>query len=253
MISYSRKSIKIAEVYFSAELPVSLSDVDLLRFIGLLLPRDDQDKLNGHTILIDLTQDSESLLKQMDSGTRYEIRRAETKDSLNFEFLTTCTREDVDIFCDYYDVFAQFKSLRRIFRPRLYELAKCNLLVLSSAHDIHGNILVRHSYITTDDRAMLLYSASYFRSSDDGAYRAFIGRANRALHWKEMLMFKQRRISCYDWSGVDISKVASETTRITQFKQGFGGQIVPVYSSTEPRSVKGLLINTLFRLFSIRF
>jgi lipid II:glycine glycyltransferase (peptidoglycan interpeptide bridge formation enzyme) len=98
---------------------------------------------------------------------------------------------------------------------------------------------------------MMLYSGSRFRQFKDNSVRNLIGRANRLLHWYDMLMFKNRGILRYDMCGIDITQRTPETTRIAQFKRGFGGQIVPTCSETSPRSLKGTLVISILKACKI--
>jgi len=48
---------------------------------------------------------------------------------------------------------------------------------------------VWHAYILSGRTARLLHSGSCFRNRE-AHYRALVGRANRWLHWKDMLQLK---------------------------------------------------------------
>jgi len=248
MIVFSRKTIRIAEIYFTDSLPSSMPHVDLIRYGGILAPIDEANWKRSDTIIIDLSRVEDVLLNEMDSGTRYEIRRAQGKDSLNYIVLDTPSRSEVDSFCDYYDNFAKSKSLGPVFRPRLYALTLSNNLMLSCMCDSEGNALVQHAHLVMPERAMLLYSASQFREINDSAIRSLIGRANRLLHWRDIQTAKQRGIPIYDLCGVDVTNRTPETTRIASFKLGFGGNVVPSFSRTAPASIKGRLVNALLGL-----
>ena len=88
-------------------------------------------------------------------------------------------------------------------------------------------------YITDGFRARLLYSASHFRSYDKN-YRALIGRANRFLHWEDMVHLKKYGMSIYDMGGIGANSIAG-------FKKGFGGTEVTEYGRYEPRTLLGKL------------
>lgn len=74
---------------------------------------------------------------------------------------------------------------------------------------------------------LLLYSASLFRTSDHATDRAAAGRANRFLHWHDMLHFKMSGCATYDPGGIDVFGRSWETARIASFKRGFGGFVRP--------------------------
>lgn len=247
-VIFKRNTIKIGEMYFNEKPFPEILPVDLVRFVGVLHPSNESGWKKSDTLIIDLTKSEEVLLKEMDSGTRYEIRRAIDKDSLIHKIISTSEKTNIDIFCDYYDEFAQSKSLPSIFRHRLYALALNKNLLLSSISNSEGIILVQHAHLLTKERAMLLYSSSKYRDTVDKATRSLVGRANRLLHWKDMLFAKENQIRMYDMCGVDITNKNQETTKIAQFKLGFGGTIISCFSLTKSSSIKGLFVTKILRL-----
>ena len=58
-----------------------------------------------------------------------------------------------------------------------------------------------HSCICDDKNIRLLHSCSEFRETDT-AFRNAIGRANKYLHWKDMLYFINQHKEKYDWGGI---------------------------------------------------
>jgi lipid II:glycine glycyltransferase (peptidoglycan interpeptide bridge formation enzyme) len=110
--------------------------------------------------------------------------------------------------------------------------------------------MVFHTYIIAGNRARLAQSVSLFRMSDDGSFRNLTGRANRLLHWEDMLYFKRLGYSIYDFGGVNPDTANEETNAITRFKECFGGRRVVEYNSTAPASLKGLLYAAYRKLLS---
>lgn len=253
MITFSRSGIRIGEIYFSQKTYPKHDRVDLIRYVSVLQSGIDHGVSESNTLIIDLTKTEEVLLKEMDSGTRYEIRRAQGKDALSYAILSTENRVSIDNFCDYYDEFAKSKTLPPIFRPRLYALAECNILTLTSMSTPDGSVLVQHAHIVTHERAMLLYSASMFRESSDSMSRALVARANRLLHWCDMRTAREKGVLLYDMCGVDITNKTEETTNIAKFKLGFGGVTVPCYTMTKSASLKGIIVQGILRLLNKSF
>ena len=64
------------------------------------------------------------------------------------------------------------------------------------------------------------------RSTDDGERRSLIGRANRALHYLNMLNFKDRGITTYDLGGYALGTQDPELQEVNEFKDSFGGQLI---------------------------
>ncbi|MBA4317075.1 MAG: hypothetical protein C0412_01610 [Flavobacterium sp.] len=252
-IIYSRFGFRIEEVYFDeASLP-SAKSVDLTRFSCVLRPKEEAIWKKWQTIVIDLTLKPDDLLKAMDSGTRYEIRRAENKDNLTTVFSKTVTSQQVQSLCDFYDSFAATKFLKPIFRPRIKALARAKCLLLSEVRQIDGEVLVQHVHVWNGKNAVLLYSSSKFRDLQESSSRALIGRANRFLHWKDMLFFKSNGVDTYDLGGIDQSQSDTEVARITQFKMSFGGEVRPRYTRNQSSSLLGYITLAFFRAFSWSF
>lgn len=248
MIIFTRAFIRIAELYFQEKQPDSPTSVDWWHYVGVLSPKDPSLWRRSTTIVINLEKPEDILLKEMESGTRYEIKRALSKDSLKIIIQEQPTSAEVDTFCNDYDLFAQSKSLRPVYRPRMHSLNSRHNLLLSTACDAQGAPLVQHAHVLMPERTLLLYSASHFRAADDSATRSLIGRANRLLHWEDMRVSRQRGVPSYDFCGVDLENKSPETTRIAQFNKGFGGSVIPSYSRTQAASIKGLIARKLLDL-----
>ena len=75
----------------------------------------------------------------------------------------------------------------------------CFLLTKINSDDINGACY--HAYVYDNKYTRLLYSCSEFRSQDKEA-RNFIGRANKYLHWQDILFFKNNNLVCYDFGGI---------------------------------------------------
>lgn len=253
VIVFRRNGLRIGEFYFSNSPVQPPQKVDLFRIAGVLDPREPDKWKAANTLIINLTQGEEELFSQVQKTTRYEIRRALDKDELALTTYANPSLEEVAEFCDFYDEFAGSRSLRPIFRPRLYSLARANMLVLTSAGKQVETPLVWHAYVASQKRMMLLYSASLFRHTETSADRNLLGRANRCLHWKDILHAKKIGALLYDMGGIDIVGEDPQKARIAEFKRGFGGQVVATYFRTCPRSFKGRLVQRLLGLMSMQY
>jgi len=152
------------------------------------------------------------------------------------EFITD-PESRLDEFQAFYDAFAGEKSVAPSYRRWLVAACKARQLVLTSASR-NGEALVWHAYLTSGKAAWLQYTGSCFRNKEND-YRALVGRANRWLHWKEMLRFKEMGIERYDWGGLFEDESIPENAGINKFKKDFGGQPVRTYDCTLPVSLKG--------------
>ena len=120
-------------------------------------------------------------------------------------------------FCDFYDRFAAQKGLEMLDRSGLVRYASSGVLDLSQAKDPDGEVVVWHAHLLTQKRVRLLYSASLFRETEDNQRRNLIGRANRYLHWGDMLRFRTTGLSLYDFGGWYPGDTDDALLRINKF------------------------------------
>ena len=95
----------------------------------------------------------------------------------------------------------------------------------------------------------MLHSASLFRGKA-AADRAVVGRANRWLHWRDMLEFKRRGLQRYDWGGMFEDESVPEQASINSFKREFGGAATRTYNCTVPLTFWGKADRTVRKLLA---
>ena len=108
----------------------------------------------------------------------------------------------------------------------------------------YENGKVFHAYIHDDSNAVLWYSASDFRN--ENVDRNLASRANKGLHYYDILQFKSKGLKTYDWGNVS-SKDNANPCGIDVFKSGFGGSYCEKYFYTEGKSFIGKIICKLLR------
>jgi hypothetical protein len=251
-VSFRRQGIDIGELYFEEE-SAEVGGVDLLRIVGVLDPKLDRQWKQRHTVIVGLTDADDDLTGQMQRRTRYEVRRAASRDELTAEVLGSPGDDVVGAFADYYDEFARSKDLPPIFRPRLEAMARARMLVLSRVQRADEPPLAWHAYASSGLRSILLYSASLFRDLDRKEDRNMVGRANRYLHWQDMLSFRAAGHTAYDLGGIDVDERDPATTRIAAFKKSFGGEVRPTYAFSTAMSMKGRMVAAALRLRRVDF
>lgn len=167
-----------------------------------------------HTLLTDLNLSEEELYKKCSSTVRNEIKRAEREGVVN-SFNTP-----VDKFVPFFNNFAQAKGLKEIKESQMKSYGKH--LIITEA--IYNNIvLAAHSYIIDDELSRVrLYQSATQRFATDLDYN-LIGRANKFLHYSDMLIFKELKYSTYDWGGIANNTTDSSLLGINKFKKSFGG------------------------------
>jgi len=223
------------EVWYDEE-PLGDSRVDIVLYRQRQAPIADAQTTPFPSLVTDLADGEDAIVAGFGKDCRYKIRRAETKDGLRMEFITDPESRLAE-FRAFYDAFARQKSLEPSDHQWLVAACKARQLALSSASQ-NGEALVWHAHVTFGNTAGLLYSGSYFRNKEND-YRALVGRANRWLHWKDMLRFKEIGIKRYDWGGLFEDESVPEHAGVNNFKKDFGGQPVRTYDCTVPVTVKG--------------
>jgi hypothetical protein len=224
---YRKAGLRIAELWFDEEL--NGIRVDIIRHIQRAAPIAEGRSARIYTILIDLNQEPDLLLAKMKRDTRYEIRRAMSKDNLTYQLWTEVTSELLGQFKLAHDQFAKQERLPRRTSIRLERLAQVGGLVLSQVRNKEGVPLVWHAYYKVNDRVRLLYSISLFHD-DDSSQRSLFGRANRYHHWEDILAFRVQGIRVYDLGGWYGGGADKKKLSINRFKEEFGGEIVLNYN-----------------------
>lgn len=175
------------------------------------------------TKLIDLTISPEELLMQCRKNTKYEIKRAE-KEGVRFEI-----EHDPNIFMEFYSAFARSKNTAKdIIEMGLDYIAHYSGNITITKAVINDEVLVMHSYVFDKDgsRARLLHAASLFRDENDAQRRSLVGRANRFLHFQDMIYFKDHGFKIYDMGGYAHNSDDPELKSINDFKDSFGGKLI---------------------------
>jgi len=235
MIRLKGRTAVYGEVWYDEELPRD-PGVDIVLYRQREAPIADARTTPFLTMVTDLSAEADAIAENFGKDCRYKIRRAETKDGLRMEFITD-PESRLGEFRAFFDAFAKQKSFWPCDHQWLLAACKARQLVLTSASQ-NGEALVWHAYLMSGKAAWLQYTGSCFRNKEND-YRALVGRANRWLHWKEMLRFKETGIRRYDWGGLFEDETVPENAGINKFKKDFGGQQVRTYDCTVPVTFKG--------------
>jgi lipid II:glycine glycyltransferase (peptidoglycan interpeptide bridge formation enzyme) len=171
------------------------------------------------TKVVDLTRSETELMRGCNESTAYEIRRAE-RDGVAFDL-----EQDRDRFLAMYNAFARAKGIATASRADLDPYGEALVITRAS---IGGEAVAYHVYVCDREggRVRLTHSASTFRASQDSKARNLIGRANRFLHFRDMLYFKRQGYARYDLGGYVVNASDPEVEQISRFKDGFGGELV---------------------------
>ena len=199
-----------------------------------------------HTLITDLNMSEEMLLQCCRKNYRYEIRKAK-KEKIEIIFYTKQLLTD-SILQDLKQVYYNFcdacgnQELKDIYdEEQLKDINSANGLVVTKAVYEKGNVY--HVYVCDEQNVMLMYSASDFRNPE--VDRNLAGRANKLLHYEDMLYFKKIGKVSYDWG--NISSV-EKPNGIDTFKMGFGGENKEIYNIMIPQTIWGKLLVTIYHL-----
>jgi len=238
MIVRQARFYRLAEVFFDDD--SAPPPVDIIEHFQRSRPLPRAQCADFHTLHLDLTQDAERLFSAFSKTCQYGIRRAE-RDDLKEDAWTSARDEQLDDFIEFYNRFAHAKAIPPAPAERLHTLASARLLDLTTVTR-HDDTLVWHAYLRTGNRARQLHSASRFREHTDTATRNLIGRANRYLHWHDILLYKEAGIPLFDFGGWYAGRVDEELLRINAFKEEFAGRVVREYHCAVPRSIRGRMV-----------
>lgn len=235
MIHFKGRGVVYGELWYDEELPRD-PDVDIVLYRQKANPIANARATPLLSMITDLSVPENAIAERFGKDCRYKIRRADSKDGLAMEFMND-PRGRLEEFCAFFDAFAKQKGFWPCDRKWLLAACDTGRLVLTSASR-DGEALVWHAYLVSGRSAWLQYTGSCFRDKDND-HRALIGRANRWLHWKEMLRFKEMGMERYDWGGLFEDESVPGNEGINRFKKDFGGTPVRTYDCTVPITLKG--------------
>lgn len=235
MILLHGRGAMYGEVWFGEE-PSRDCGVDIVQYRYRDAPVANARATPLLSMVTDLAADEEAIAARFGKDCRYKIRRADTKDGLRLEFSAE-PESRLDEFADFFDAFAKQKGHSPCDRHWLRAACDAGQLALSAAYR-GEDALVWHAHVLCAGIAGLQYTASHFRGQDSD-FRALVGRANRWLHWKDMLKLKSMGFTRYDWGGLFEDESTPEREGINRFKRDFGGEQIRVYEYTVPVSLRG--------------
>ena len=243
MILFRSRGALYGECWFE-ETPAQVT-VDVLALRQRTAPLEGARCRPFLTTFNDLTASDDELMGRFGANNREKLRRAERRDELTFEMLED-PRDKLADFVACYDAFAAQTGLRRADARWL--LAACTARQLKLARVTrHGETLAWNAYLVSGCDVWFHAGVSRFRDVP-AEQRAVFARANRWLHWRSMLWFRERGSTRYDWGGLFEREETPEQAGINRFKREFGGREVHSYDCYVPMTLKGHLRLGLNRL-----
>ncbi len=249
-ISYQKKFLKVNQIWYPNDVTVSAllrqkRKADIL-FVHGVSGGEIKGSFRGwqeyHTCMNDITQTEEDMLASVNKAVRYQFRRSE-KDNIEIRFYTKDDiRKSPELIATFADIYARMYQSKgsdtklNITAVKKYLEADA---ILFSAVWHEGEMIVFHSYICDAMDARLLHSASCFR--EESADQSMIGRANKRLHWEDMLYFKKKGLLRYDCGGISDFE---NPNGIDAFKLKFGGEKITYYNILAGNTLLGKLAVT---------
>jgi hypothetical protein len=237
MIRTDGRFVSYGELWFDEEPPQPQPGI--LVFRQRLAPEKNVGAKEFLSLVNDLQLPQERLWQAFDKSTRYDIRRAQNRDLLTCTLHPAPTQEQIGEFARFFDAFATNKRLERTSLAWLSAAANAGHLCLSAVRD-ESRALVWHSYVTCGTFARLYQSASY-TSDRSSASSQLVGRANRLLHWNDMIELKRLGFARYDWGGISPAAQSLARQNINRFKKEFGGREHVYYNWVSAVSLLGRL------------
>lgn len=189
-------------------------------------------KIVEDSCYIDLSVNIDTLLNNLSKTTRLHINKA-NKLNIKYKIDFNPNLKNTKIFISSFKLFASKKNIS-FSSNRILALQKINALILSYVY-IHEELITIHAYLHDNTTLILLHT---FNLSENNSTSAL---ANKYLHWKEIISFKEKKFKILDFGGIDLLKVPG----ISRFKLSFGATKIKRYSAVKTNKILQLI--NLFR------
>lgn len=189
------------------------------------------------TSIVDIRISEKQLFDEFSKDTRYEIRRCLKNDNADIKIIYNPTDNDIEEYLEAHRNLYQRKKIKNTdfnYYKELYVKLRRTDNILFTKISIDKNISCYHTYLRDHDKARLLTSCSSMHAFDTHT-KTLVGRLNRTLHFKDMLLCKQLGIKWLDMGGI----TDRDSDTITRFKKNFGGKTVIYYYGYVALSTKG--------------
>jgi hypothetical protein len=230
-----RRIVRIRDFWFEdARQKKQEKGADYVQYHDMVMTMNDKSNLvmeyTTQTIVNDITDDMEEIIMKFKRISRSQIKEAQKEGcSSVFYFgkelegkkdvLKKIDRERINMF--------DSKGLKDVSKyNEMLSAAREGMLAVSIAKLPDGRECVYHVYIVGNGRSRILHSISMFREYDSREGRNAVGRANRNLHYEDMINLKKLKVDVYDWGGYSESE---EFCSISRFKASFGGEVKEIH------------------------
>jgi hypothetical protein len=244
MVEYKSRFHRNLELWFDE--PESDGNYDVVVRFRSLKQGTRGKSVDFYNLHVDLSKETEDIFNKFARNTRAQIKKSLSQDEFSVQFLDKPNKSELMEFANFYNSFADSRKFPKIYMPRLLGYLDSDTFSLSAISH-KGKVLTWHSNMHFGHRIGLMQSVSHFRMEDEDR-RRLIGRANRRLHWEEMLYFKALGYQVYDFGGWYEGTTDLQKLSINRFKEEFGGKKVREFTITEHRSLRAKTINLARKL-----
>ncbi len=238
-----RRLVRTEVTHFAV--PETMPRADVLKLCDLPMPYPGVFNHYRPTILIDLSQSEDALFKALAPAVPKAIRQA-VRLGIVIDMIDEITEDVWDGFLSAYEKLLRRKPMAGALGVgQIRDLIRKGDYELSCSRDREGNILSWHSYVVAKGRARLQTTIADLDPSQGSTWNNLVGRAHRLHHWQDILRYKARGLTVYDFGGVYRGKDDPEQMQIAYFKQLYGGSFADTYDAVIPLSRKGRLALSL--------
>ncbi|NMC26862.1 MAG: hypothetical protein GYA42_01815 [Syntrophomonadaceae bacterium] len=249
--TYKKKGISITHVWFMEEtdkLPAIKTDIFYIHDSPIDRIETGPAVILPHrTLISDLNRSEEALSRSISRKCRQMVKQAEQDGITAIVYSSRELRNKENLLKEFgssHDKVYEQKGIQAIFNHDLVKkYIEADMLIVSVA-SFGGKNIAFHSYIISDQFARGLYSVSNYR--ENGPDRHIVVKANTYLHYKDLLHFRKKGLSVYDWGGV---QSFDEPSGIDRFKMKFGGQRRTNYNIIAGQSVVGKATVTALKMW----
>ena len=238
ILSIRRKHwhMAIQHVYFADRPTAARKKMRLVRHTHSLIPS--RKLARSETAHIYLTQDEKALRAAMSIRNLQMIERAE-KEPYQVYLYEEPTLENLRDFRKFYNQIAKEKRLEQISRRQMDTinlLAREKALLLTEVQSECGETLCYSLDVVHDKKAMSYFVATCNLFLKPEHLKQPIRYAHCFLLWHNLRYLKHQGYELYDMGEL------TNDVAIREFKLGFGGQIVDVYSGDIAQSKLSALL-----------
>ena len=179
----------------------------------------------SHTLITDLTQNTDLILSAISKSVLKESKKAEA------EGITCIYNNDVEKFIEFYNKFAGNKQLYRFNKKFISEYKDINTISYAMKD---GEILAAHFYLISKKLKLVRSFLSGTRNADEQFDKRMIGMANKLLKINSIQHFKKNNFETLDYGGIVLNSDNKSLKGITEYKMSFGGKVKTDVSFLSP-------------------